>query len=85
MKKKQRNMSQPKAYNPFEPQDNRAKLMESLNQIDSKSIRCKFKNAQDPINLAFDTIESASLKSLAADFIKDSFFDIVSFITDSCK
>lgn len=80
-------MKQSKAetFNPFEPKDNRDALMASLDSIDSKSIRVRFKNTQDPINLAFSTIENNSLKSLAIDFVKDSFFDIVSFITDAAR
>jgi len=71
--------------NPFERRNNSEALMKSLASIDSHDIRCKFKNTQDPINLAFETINESSLKSLAKDFVKESFMDIVSFISDFCK
>jgi len=70
-------------FNPFETKTFNEGLMKNLNKIDEKSIRAKFKNAQDPINLAFETIENTSLKTLAKDFVKETFFDFVSFITDS--
>ena len=72
-------------FNPFTPQDNSAALMESLNEIDSSSIRCKFKNTTDPINLAFETIDNTPLKTLAGDFVRESFSDIVSFVSNICK
>ena len=73
------------AYNPFETVDNSELLFANLNKIDEKNIRCKFKNTQDPINLAFDTIENTSLKNLTKDFITEGFSDMISFITSICK
>ncbi len=72
-------------YNPFEQVVSKDRLIGNLNEIDERSIRSKFKNTDDPINLAFDAIEKSSLKTLARDFIKESFFDAISFITDICK
>ena len=56
---------QPKeeVFNPFEVKDNSAVLLKALSSIDSKDLRTKFKATTDPIHLAFDTIENASLKS----------------------
>lgn len=71
--------------NPFSTNISRAALMDSLNKIDNASIRGRFKSTDDPINLAFEAIENVPLKSLAKDFVKESFMDIVSFITDICK
>ncbi|MBQ8475643.1 hypothetical protein IJ531_01120 [bacterium] len=75
----------PQAVNPFLKQDNSEALMKSLASIDSRDIRCKFKNTEDPITLAFQTIEETSLKSLAKDFVKESFYDFISFVGDICK
>ena len=72
-------------YNPFEAHQNTDALVENLNEIDKCSIRTKFKATQDPINLAFEAIENTSLKTLARDFVKESFYDLVSFVTDICK
>ena len=74
------------AINPF---DNKGidteLLMKNLNVIDESSIRYKFKNTTDPINLAFETIGEAPLKILAKEFVKDSLNDITSFISKICK
>lgn len=71
--------------NPFEINYSKEDLMGNLNEIDERNIRSRFKNAGDPINLAFDAIEKTSLKTLAKDFIKESFHDTISFITEICK
>ncbi len=72
-------------FNPFEIRDNRETLIENLDTIDNRDIRSRFKNTQDPINLAFKTIENTSLKILARDFVKEAFFDFVSSVKDICK
>lgn len=74
-----------KPVNPFEVSENSEALMKNLASIDSHDIRCKFKNTQDPITLAFQTIEETSLKTLAKDFVKESFYDFISFVGDICK
>lgn len=71
--------------NPFEVKDNSQELLQKLASIDEKDIRCKFKNTNDPITLAFDTISQTSLKTLAKDFVKESFYDFISFVGDICK
>ena len=73
------------SINPFEVRNNSEALMKSLASIDNRNIRCKFKNTQDPITLAFQTIEETSLKTLAKDFVKESFYDFISFVGDICK
>lgn len=72
-------------FNPFEIRSNSTALMENLDKIDKRNIRERFKNADDPITLAFETIENVPLKTLARDFVRESFCDIVSFVTDICK
>jgi len=71
--------------NPFSTDVSKAALMDSLNKIDNASIMGRFKATDDPINLAFEAIDNVPLKSLAKDFVKESFSDIISFITDICK
>ena len=71
--------------NPFETKNNSEALMKNLASIDDRSIRCRFKNTQDPITLAFDTINETPLKTLAKDFVKESFYDFISFVGDFCK
>ena len=72
-------------FNPFESNVDFGQLATNLADIDNRSIRRKFKCAQDPINLAFKKIENSSLKSLAKDFVVEGFSDMISFITDICK
>ena len=71
--------------NPFEVQRNLAELKSNLDAIDSRSIRFKFKNSVDPINLAFDSIESTSVQSLAKDFVRETISDFISFVSKICK
>lgn len=85
IRKRQTSQILEEEINPFEVRDNSEQLMKNLASIDSKSIRYKFKNTQDPINLAFETIENTSLKTLAKDFVKESFYDFISFVGDICK
>ena len=85
IKARKRISTEEKTINPFETVDNTEELMKNLASIDRHDIRCKFKNTQDPINLAFDTINQSSLKTLAKDFVKESFYDLVSFVSDICK
>ena len=80
-----RNVFEEEEFNPFEVKDNTVSLRRNLDRIDQRDIRSKFKCAQDPINLAFRRVEDIPLKALAKDFIKESFFDFVSFISDVCK
>lgn len=50
-------------------------LMATLNAIDETNIRTVFKQAKDPVELAFDHINKQSLKKVATDAIKDSVSD----------
>lgn len=72
-------------FNPFNPVDNSELLKSNLNEIDARSIRSTFKATQDPIQYVFDSFDNTSLKTLAKDFVKESFTDIVSFITNIIK
>lgn len=71
--------------NPFEMQIDKDALMKNLDCIDRHQLVVKFKRTQDPINLAFETIDNVSLKYLAKDFIRESFSDMISFISKICK
>ncbi len=71
--------------NPFEIQNNQLELRQCLDEIDSRNIRLKFKSSADPINLAFDAFQNTSVKTLAIDFIQESFSDLISFVSKICK
>ena len=41
----------------------------------------RFNNARDPIYYVFDVLENRPIKTLAKEFVKDSFFEIANFVT----
>lgn len=51
-------------------------LMDTLNRIDDRNIMTIFKQAKDPVELAFDHIDKQPFKKVATDAIKDSVADI---------
>lgn len=60
-------------------------LQDVLDELDATSIRTKFKQATDPVNLAFRHIENKSLSYLAKDFIKSSAADVIECISGFFK
>ncbi len=51
-------------------------IMSTLNEIDDKNIRVMFKQAKDPVELAFAHIDSQPLQKIATNAIKESVLDI---------
>ena len=43
--------------------------------------RMRFNNSKDPIFYVFDVIENRPIKTLAKEFVKDSFFEAVNFVS----
>lgn len=82
MTKFQNRTSLVEEFNPFEVKDNSEALRLNLNEIDNRDIRTKFKAAEDPIHYVFDSFDNTSLKTLARDFVKEGFSDIISFVTN---
>ena len=41
----------------------------------------RFNNSQDPIYYAFEVLENRTVPQLMGDFVKDSFFEITTFIS----
>lgn len=64
-------------------QENR--LQANLAILDQKDIRMRFKNSRDPLYIAFDYIDNRPVQELAVEFVKDSLFDIVNFISGGRK
>ena len=85
MKKARKIVENEAVFNPFEKRDYSEALKKSLNDIDNRNIRLKFKNTEDPIKLVFDSIDQTSLSTLTKDFIQESFTDLVSFISRMCR
>ena len=57
------------------------KLQASLAIIDKKDIRMRFKNSRDPLYIAFDYIDKRPVQELAVAFVKDTIFDVISFVS----
>ena len=55
--------------------------IETYKFIGKNDIRMRFNNAKDPIYYVFDVIENRPIKTLAKEFVKDSFFEAVSGVT----
>lgn len=51
-------------------------IMDTLNSIDERNIRTTFKQAKDPIELAFNHISNQPLKKVATNAIKEGVADI---------
>ena len=57
-------------------------LLDTLHAIDERNIRTIFKQAKDPVELAFDHIDRQSLKKVTTDAIKESISDMRGSIDD---
>ncbi len=55
--------------------------IEDYNYLEKKDRRMRFNNAKDPIYYVFDVIENRPIKTLAKEFVRDSFFDIANFVS----
>jgi hypothetical protein len=54
---------------------------ENIEYIHKPDKRMRFNNSQDPIHYVFDVVENRPLKTLAKEFVKDSFFEVANFVT----
>lgn len=55
--------------------------IEDFNYLEKKDRRMRFNNSKDPIYYVFDVIENRPIKTLAKEFVKDSFFEAVNFVS----
>ncbi len=66
----------------FRPLARRPKQLEkALSTIDKKDIRMRFRNSRDPLYIAFDYLDQRPVQELAKDFVKDSIYEIMNFIS----
>lgn len=49
--------------------------------LEKSDRRMRFNNSKDPIYYVFDCIENRPIKTLAKEFVKDSFFEITNFVS----
>ena len=59
--------------------------IEDIKYLEKKDRRMRFNNAQDPIYYVFECIENRPIKTLAKEFVKDSFFEIANFVSKAVK
>ena len=52
-----------------------------FNYLEARDKRMRFNNSKDPIYYVFNCIENRPIPTLAKEFVKDSFFDTVNFIS----
>lgn len=52
-----------------------------FNYFAAKDRRMRFNNSKDPIYYVFDCIDNRPVKTLAKEFVKDSFFEIANFVS----
>lgn len=65
----------------FRPMLRKPQLEANLEKMDKKDIRMRFRNSRDPLYIAFDYLDNRPVQELAKDFVKDSLFDIMNFIS----
>lgn len=59
----------------------RVKYDKEINYLKLRDKQMRFNNSQDPIYYIFDCIENRPVSKLAAEFVKDSLFEAVNFIS----
>lgn len=57
------------------------KATAEFNYLENKDRRMRFNNSKDPIYYVFDCIENRPVSTLAKEFVKDSFFEVVNFVS----
>lgn len=55
--------------------------LEDYTFIGQNDRRMRFNNSRDPIYYVFDVIDNRPIKTLAKEFVKDSFFEAVNFVS----
>ena len=59
--------------------------IEDYNYLEKSDRRMRFNNSKDPIYYVFDVIEDRPIKTLAKEFVKDSFFEIANFVAKAVR
>ena len=58
-----------------------SKVTKEFKYIGKKDRQMRFNTAQDPIYFIFDCIEDRPVSTLAKEFVKDSIFEVVNFVS----
>ena len=59
----------------------RRNINKEFKYLEAKDRRMRFNNAQDPIYYVFDCIENRPVTTLAKEFVKDSVFEVMNFVS----
>ena len=59
----------------------RINIIKEFKYLEAKDRRMRFNNAQDPIYYVFDCIENRPVTTLAKEFVKDSVFEVMNFVS----
>lgn len=59
--------------------------IEDYNYLEKSDRRMRFNTSKDPIYYVFDVIEDRPIKTLAKEFVKDSFFEIANFVVKAVR
>lgn len=59
----------------------RKKSVAEFEYLKARDKRMRFNNSQDPIYYVFDCIENRPVSVLAKEFVKDSIFEAINFIS----
>jgi len=59
----------------------RRKPVKEFKYLESKDKRMRFNTSQDPIYFVFDCIENRPVGVLAKEFVKDSVFEVINFVS----
>ena len=70
LRKRKNNSSSTKEFN-----------IEDFNYLEKSDRRMRFNNSKDPIYYVFDVIENRPIKTLAKEFVKDSLFEAINFVS----
>ncbi len=63
------------------PSRRRKSSIKEFKYLENKDKRMRFNNSQDPIYYVFDCIENRPVTTLAKEFVKDSFFEAINFVS----
>ena len=55
--------------------------IEDFEYLAQKDRRMRFNNSKDPIYYVFNVIENRPIKTLAKEFVKDSLFEAINFVS----
>lgn len=74
LRKRKNNSSSAKEFN-----------IEGYNYLEKTDRRMRFNNSKDPIYYVFDVIENRPIKTLAKEFVRDSFLEAVNFVSKAVR